>query len=55
MIPDEGVDFEKEMADAESRYLESALARANGVRTEPPEMLKITYRSFRHYDKKHNL
>src|ERR1700719_4175857 len=54
-IPDEGVDFEKEMADAERRYLSAALEKADGVRTRAAEMLKITYRSFRHYAKKHNI
>lgn len=54
-LPTEGVDFEKEMADAERRYLQAALEKADGVRTRAAEMLKITYRSFRHYAKKHNI
>src|SRR6202011_6055267 len=54
-IPAEGVDFEKGMADAERRYLQAALEKADGVRTRAAEMLKITYRSFRHYAKKHNI
>jgi two-component system response regulator PilR (NtrC family) len=54
-IPAEGVDFEKEMADAERRYLQAALEKADGVRTRAAEALKITYRSFRHYAKKHNI
>jgi two-component system response regulator PilR (NtrC family) len=54
-IPAEGIDFEKEMADAERRYLQAALEKANGVRTRAAEILKITYRSFRHYAKKHNI
>jgi two-component system response regulator PilR (NtrC family) len=54
-IPPEGVDFEKEMADAERRYLQAALEKADGVRTRAAEILKITYRSFRHYAKKHNI
>ena len=54
-IPAEGVDFEKEMAEAERRYLQAALEKADGVRTRAAEMLKITYRSFRHYAKKHNI
>src|SRR5712692_4289373 len=54
-IPAEGVDFEKEMADAERRYLQAALKKADGVRTHAAEILKITYRSFRHYAKKHNI
>jgi len=54
-FPTEGVDFEKEIADAERRYLQCALEKAGGVRTRASELLKITYRSFRHYAKKHNL
>ncbi len=54
-IPAEGVNFEREMADAERRYLQAALEKAEGVRTRAAEMLKITYRSFRHYAKKHNI
>ena len=55
IIPEDGVDFEKEMADAERRYLQAALEKASGVRTRAAEILKITYRSFRHYAKKHNI
>jgi two-component system response regulator PilR (NtrC family) len=54
-FPAGGVDFEKEIAEAERRYLQSALERANGVRTQAADLLKISYRSFRHYAKKHNL
>src|SRR6267378_2498476 len=54
-IPAEGIDFEKEMADAERRYLQAALEKAGGIRTRASELLKISYRSFRHYAKKHSL
>jgi two-component system response regulator PilR (NtrC family) len=54
-FPEGGVDFEKEIADAERRYLLAALEKAGGVRTRASELLKITYRSFRHYAKKHGL
>src|SRR5467141_857316 len=54
-FPAEGVDFEKEIAEAERHYLQGALERANGVRTQAADQLKISYRSFRHYAKKHNL
>ena len=55
VFPEAGVDFEKEIADAERRYLLAALEKAGGVRTRASELLKITYRSFRHYAKKHGL
>jgi two-component system, NtrC family, response regulator PilR len=54
-FPPDGVDFEKEIAQAERHYLQAALERANGVRTQAADLLKISYRSFRHYAKKHNL
>jgi two-component system response regulator PilR (NtrC family) len=54
-FPSDGVDFEKEIAETERRYLQSALERTQGVRTQAADLLKISYRSFRHYAKKHNL
>jgi two-component system response regulator PilR (NtrC family) len=54
-FPEDGVDFEKAIAATERRYLQVALERAGGVRTRASELLKITYRSFRHYAKKHSL
>ena len=54
-FPVEGLDFEKEVADAERRYIKAALEKSLGVRTHAAELLNISYRSFRHYAKKHNL
>ncbi|HKM82897.1 MAG TPA: sigma-54 dependent transcriptional regulator [Candidatus Acidoferrum sp.] len=54
-FPPEGVDFERVMAETEKRYLKAALEKAEGVRTHAAEFLKISYRSFRHYAKKHAL
>src|ERR1700756_2971751 len=54
-FPPDGVDFEKEIAEAERHYLQAALEKAEGVRTQAADLLKISYRSFRHYAKKHNL
>ncbi len=54
-LPEGGVDFEKEIGDTERRYLMAALEKSGGVRTRASELLKITYRSFRHYAKKHGL
>ena len=54
-FPEGGVDFEKEVAGAERRYLVAALESAKGIRTEAAGLLNISYRSFRHYAKKHNL
>ena len=54
-LPAEGVDFEKQIAETERRYLMAALQKSQGVRIKAAELLNITYRSFRHYAKKHNL
>jgi two-component system response regulator PilR (NtrC family) len=54
-FPNEGLDFEKEIAETERRYLMAALEKSGGIRTKAADLLKITYRSFRHYAKKHNL
>ena len=54
-VPAEGLDFEKQIAETERRYLQAALESAGGVRTRAAELLKISYRSFRHYAKKHNI
>jgi two-component system, NtrC family, response regulator PilR len=54
-IPAEGVDFERVVSDTEKRYLQAALEKSGGVRSQAAELLKISYRSFRHYAKKHAL
>src|ERR1700682_929826 len=54
-FPSQGLDFEKEVANAERRYIQAALEKSDGVRTRAAELLKISYSSFRHYAKKHNL
>src|SRR5690242_10981751 len=55
IFPIGGVDFEKELADTERLYVLAALDKAEGVRSHAAQWLNITYRSFRHYAKKHNL
>ena len=54
-IPADGINFERVIAETEKRYLRSALEKSGGVRTQAADLLKISYRSFRHYAKKHNL
>ena len=41
--------------DEKSPYLLAALERAGGVRVRAADLLKMTYRSFRHYAKKHGV
>ncbi|HYL09860.1 MAG TPA: sigma-54 dependent transcriptional regulator [Candidatus Acidoferrales bacterium] len=55
VLPPGGIDFEAHMAEFERRNLAAALESAGGVRTRAAELLKISYRSFRHYAKKHNI
>jgi two-component system response regulator PilR (NtrC family) len=54
-IPKEGVDFESRIAQIEKQYLVEALRAAGGVRTRAAELLRMSYRSFRHYAKKYGL
>jgi two-component system, NtrC family, response regulator PilR len=51
----EGLDMEKYVADVEIGLLKSALAQSNGVQTRAADLLKISYRSFRHLMKKYEL
>jgi two-component system, NtrC family, response regulator PilR len=54
-IPREGVDFESQIAEVEKRYLSEALNQTGGVRRHAADLLHMTYRSFRHYAKKHGV
>jgi two-component system, NtrC family, response regulator PilR len=54
-IPEGGVDLEKQIQDMEKGYIEEALRMSDGVGTRAAELLRMTYRSFRHYSKKYNL
>jgi two-component system response regulator PilR (NtrC family) len=51
----EGMDMEKYVADIEKSLLLSALTQSNGVQTRAADLLKISYRSFRHLMKKYEL
>ena len=54
-IPKEGVDFETQIAQVEKRYLTEAMRLAGGVRRRAADLLHMSYRSFRHYAKKHGV
>jgi two-component system response regulator PilR (NtrC family) len=54
-IPKEGIDLQVHIGQIEKQYLLEALRSANGVRTRAAELLHMSYRSFRHYAKKHGL
>ena len=54
-VPPEGVDFEAQISQLEKEYLQAALQAAGGVRRQAADLLKMSYRSFRHYAKKYGI
>jgi two-component system response regulator PilR (NtrC family) len=54
VLPD-GMDMEKYVADIERNLLQAALAKSGGVQTRAADVLRISYRSFRHLMKKYDL
>jgi two-component system response regulator PilR (NtrC family) len=54
-IPEEGIDLEGYVASLQRRYLEEALDRTGGVQVKAAELLRMSYRSFRHYMQKHGI
>jgi two-component system, NtrC family, response regulator PilR len=54
-VPVEGLDFERYVADIERALIAEALQHAGGVQTRAAELLKVSYRSFRHLLKKYNI
>src|SRR5215472_3694446 len=54
-ITADGLDFEKYVAEIERSLIESALQQSGGVQTRAAELLKVSYRSFRHLLKKYNI
>jgi two-component system response regulator PilR (NtrC family) len=54
-VPPDGIDMEAYVADLERSMLQSALRQSGGVQTRAAEMLKLSYRSFRHLAKKYRL
>lgn len=51
----DGVDFEKYVAGIERSLIESALEQSGGVQIRAAELLKVSYRSFRHLLKKYDI
>jgi two-component system response regulator PilR (NtrC family) len=54
-LPADGIDLERYIAEIEKSLLQSALRRSNNVQTRAAELLKLSYRSFRHMMKKYDL
>jgi len=54
-FPDQGFDLETFVEDLQKGFLEEALRRTNGVQVKAAELLRMSYRSFRHYMQKYNI
>ena len=54
-IPSEGLDMERYVADLERSMLQTALRQTGGVQTRAAELLRLSYRSFRHLAKKYDI
>ena len=54
-FPDQGFDLESFVEDLQKGFLEEALRRTNGLQVKAAELLRMSYRSFRHYMQKYNI
>jgi len=54
-FPEEGFDLELYVENLQKSFLEEALRRTNGVQVKAAELLRMSYRSFRHYMQKYNI
>jgi two-component system response regulator PilR (NtrC family) len=54
-LPSDGVDLEQYVANIERSLIHSALEQSNGVQTRAADLLKVSYRSFRHLLKKYEI
>lgn len=54
-FPQEGFDLESYVEGVQKGFLEEALRRTDGVQVKAAELLRMSYRSFRHYMQKYNI
>ena len=54
-IPENGLDLERYIQELERSYIVEALEASSGTGTRAAELLKMSYRSFRHYVKKYGI
>jgi two-component system response regulator PilR (NtrC family) len=54
-FPEEGLDLEAYVENLQKGFLEEALRRTDGVQVKAAELLRMSYRSFRHYMQKYNI
>jgi two-component system response regulator PilR (NtrC family) len=55
LVPEGGVDFEKEMERTEAAYLQAALRRANGKKSAAAQLLRINPQKMKYMCRKHQL
>jgi two-component system response regulator PilR (NtrC family) len=55
LIPSGGMDLERHIQETERAYIVAALEASGGTGTRAAELLKMSYRSFRHYVKKYGI
>ena len=55
VVPAGGMDLERHIQQTERAYIVAALAASGGTGTRAAELLKMSYRSFRHYVKKYGI
>jgi two-component system response regulator PilR (NtrC family) len=54
-LPPEGIDLETYVENLQKGFLEEALRRSNGVQVKAAQLLRMSYRSFRHYLQKYSI
>ena len=54
-LPEAGLDLERHIQETERAYIVAALEASGGTGTRAAELLKMSYRSFRHYVKKYGV
>jgi two-component system response regulator PilR (NtrC family) len=54
-FPEAGIDLETYVENLQKGFLEEALRRTDGVQVKAAELLRMSYRSFRHYMQKYDI
>jgi len=54
-LPADGIDLERYVETLQKGFLEEALRRSNGVQIKAAQLLRMSYRSFRHYLQKYSI
>jgi two-component system response regulator PilR (NtrC family) len=54
-LPADGLDLESYVENVQKGFLEEALRRSNGVQVKAAQLLRMSYRSFRHYLQKYSI